>query len=130
MIKRLLRRDEAAAYLKAFGLRTTPASLATMATRGGGPPFLKIGRYCMYQLRDLEDWLAQRSTGLLDSTSTLSGRAVDGLFNDNEIDNDGEGSIFDTGEPGFDEITKLLHEEASLQEQIDTAGVNYDQQFM
>ena len=97
-----------------------------MATRGGGPPFVKIGKYSMYRLSDVNIWLAQRCTGLLDSTSTLHGRSVDGLF---ERHPEAEDITLDTGQPEFDEITKLLLEEAKFQEFLDTAGKKYDQQF-
>lgn len=119
-------RREAARLLQSYGLRTTPASLATMATRGGGPPYFKIGKLCMYRLSDLEKWMSQRCTGLLDSTSTSVGRALDDLF---ELECDLEDDTFFTGHPGFDEITRLLREEAAMQEHMDSAGSKYDQQF-
>lgn len=47
--------EHAAAYL---GL--SPKTLETLRTRGGGPPFLKLGRRVVYRKSDLELWLAQR----------------------------------------------------------------------
>lgn len=47
--------ERAAAYL---GL--SPKTLETLRTRGGGPPFLKLGRRVVYRKADLELWLAQR----------------------------------------------------------------------
>lgn len=120
-------RDEAAQFLRANGLRTTAASLATMATRGGGPPYFKIGKQCFYWQIDLEMWVEQRSTGLLDSTSATQGKRFDGLF---EQGQNLEDFPFHTGHPGFDEITRLLCEEAVMQGYIDAAGFKYDQQFM
>ena len=120
-------RDEAARFLRANGLRTTAASLATMATRGGGPPYFKIGKQCFYWQIDLEMWVEQRSTGLLDSTSTTQGKRFDGLF---EQEQDLEDFPLDTGQPDFDEITRLLCEEAAIQGYIDTVGPKYDQQFI
>lgn len=120
-------REEAARFLRANGLRTTAASLATMATRGGGPPYFKIGKHCFYWQIDLEMWVAQRCSGLLDSTSTTQGKRLDDIF---EQDQDLEESPFDTGQPGFDEITRLLCEEAAMQGFIDSARAKYDQQFM
>jgi hypothetical protein len=38
----------------------SPDTLATWATRGGGPPFHKIGRRVVYFVRDLDAWLATR----------------------------------------------------------------------
>lgn len=120
-------REEAARYYRANGLRTTAASLATMATRGGGPSFFKIGKHCFYWQLDLEIWMEQRCSGLLDSTSTSQGKRIDDLF---EQDQDLADISLDTGQPGFDEITRLLCEEEALQSHIDAAGAKYGQQFM
>lgn len=120
-------RREAAQLLQSYGLRTTAASLATMATRGGGPPYFKIGKLCMYRMSDLEEWVSQRCTGLLDSTSTSVGRDVDDIF---EQERDLEDDMLFTGQPGFDEVTRLLREEAAMQEHMDSARSKYDQQFI
>jgi hypothetical protein len=45
----LLRRQALAEELKAAGYPTTPKTLATMATRGGGPPFQSFGRIPLYR---------------------------------------------------------------------------------
>lgn len=120
-------RDGAAQFLQAHGLRTTAASLATMATRGGGPPFFKIGKYAFYWQLDLEEWMKQRCTDLLDSTSTSQGKRIDDLF---EQDEDLEDLPLETGQPAFDEITRLLSEEAAMQGFIEKAGTKYDEQFI
>lgn len=44
--------ERAAAYL---GL--SPKTLETLRTRGGGPPFLKLGRRVVYRKADLDTWL-------------------------------------------------------------------------
>ena len=36
------------------------AALATRRCRGGGPPFIKDGKYVRYLRRDLLEWLYQR----------------------------------------------------------------------
>lgn len=120
-------REEAARFLRANGLGTTAASLATMATRGGGPPYFKTGKRCFYWQLDLENWVEQRTTGLLDSTSTTQGKRFDDLF---EQDQDLDDLPFDTGQPGFDEYTRLLADQGAMQGYIDAAGPKYDQQFM
>jgi len=81
----------------------------------------------MYRVCDLEIWMSHRCTGLLDSTSTTVGREMDGLF---EQECDLEDDPFLTGQSGFDEVTRLLLEEAMMQEHMDTAGSKYDQQFI
>lgn len=120
-------RTGAAAFLQAHGLRTTAASLATMATRGGGPQFFKTGKRCYYWQLHLEMWVEQRTSGLMVSTSTTQGKRFDGLF---EQDRDLEDDRFCTGDPGFDEVTQLLAEQEALQSHIDAAGAKYDQRFM
>ncbi len=123
---RTFRRDEAARLLQSRGLRTTTASLATMATRGGGPRYQKVGKLCLYPLSELEAWVAQRTTGLLDSTSTKEGEpSIIALHPDYDLEDD----FFITGHPGFDEITRLLDQEAEMQVHMDAAGVKYDEQF-
>jgi excisionase family DNA binding protein len=47
--------ETAATYL---GL--SPKTLETLRTRGGGPPFLKLGRRVVYRKADLDTWLAAR----------------------------------------------------------------------
>lgn len=119
-------RREAARLLQSHGLRTTAASLATMATRGGGPRYFKVGKLCMYPLSDLEAWVAQRTTGLLDSTSTKDGAHMDyPLQPDYELEDD----LFMTGHLGFDEMTRLLDQEAEMQSHMDAASAKYDEQF-
>lgn len=123
---RTFRRDEAARLLQSHGLRTTTASLATMANRGGGPRYFKVGKLCMYPLSDLQSWVAQRTTGLFDSTSTEKGAHVDNLLSpDYELEDD----LLVTGHPGFDEITRLLDQEAEMKAHMDAAGAKYDEQF-
>ena len=123
---RTFRRDEAAQLLQAHGLRTTTASLATMANRGGGPRYRKIGKLCMYPLSELEAWVAQRTTNLLDSTSTTkTAQSEPPLLADLELGDD----LFITGHPGFDEITRLLEQDAELQAHIDAACNEYDEQL-
>lgn len=66
-----LRRDKAAEYLQAnwgFGAVDT---LATLATRGGGPRFRKLGRFPVYTEADLDDWARSRLSDPVSSTSEL-----------------------------------------------------------
>jgi len=51
----VLTTDQAGAFL---GL--SPTTLETLRTRGGGPPFVKLGRRVVYRSEDLAHWLAQR----------------------------------------------------------------------
>jgi len=53
--KTLLNTRQAAAYLDGL---YAPASLESMRTRGGGPPFRKINGRVFYLPGDLDDWVA------------------------------------------------------------------------
>ena len=55
VMKKALSTQDAAAYT---GLSRT--TLATLRTRGGGPPFVKLGRRVVYRQDDLDAWLAAR----------------------------------------------------------------------
>jgi len=48
-----LSRHDAAGYIG-----VSPHTLATWATRGGGPPFCRVGRRCVYLRGDLDAFLA------------------------------------------------------------------------
>jgi len=67
----LLRRAPAANALKAAGYDTSPATLATKASRGGGPRFRKYGRYPLYRWGDLLEWAQSRLGPVVCSTSEL-----------------------------------------------------------
>lgn len=51
-----LSRQQAAEYVGVSAL-----TLSTMASRGGGPRYVKAGKRCYYLLKDLESWLETRS---------------------------------------------------------------------
>lgn len=45
----------------AEALAVPPRTLEGWRTRGGGPPFVRIGRHVRYRLRDLEAWIEDRT---------------------------------------------------------------------
>lgn len=116
-------RTQAARFLQSHGLRTTAASLATMATRGGGPKFLKFGRYAQYRRSDLLEWMRLRCSGLLDSTSTPSNGNTGGLFayepDNGDLDDDWD--YRNTGDRFFDDVTRL-EEAGEFDAMIQAAG--------
>lgn len=63
MERRYLSAKEAAEIL-----RTTPGQLANLRMRGEGPPYIKLSRKCLYDLRDVESWLDRRRIRTLDSS--------------------------------------------------------------
>jgi len=52
----LLPRTQAAQALMALGYPVSPATLATKATRGGGPPYRRFGRKPLYRWGDVLAW--------------------------------------------------------------------------
>jgi hypothetical protein len=65
----LLRRGEAAEELTNAGYPVAPATLATKASRGGGPPFRRFGRVPLYRWGDLLTWAESRLSPPMRSTS-------------------------------------------------------------
>jgi hypothetical protein len=65
----LLRREPLANALTEAGFPTASATLATKATRGGGPPFRCYGRIPLYRWGDALAWAESRLSPLRRSTS-------------------------------------------------------------
>jgi hypothetical protein len=71
----LLRRREAADALTAAGYPVAPATLATMASRGGGPPHRVFGRIPLDRWGDLLAWAEGRCTAPRASTAEADAAA-------------------------------------------------------
>jgi len=72
MHTRILRRTAASEYIfSKWGLSYKPATLAKLATLGGGPRFAHIGRWPVYSLTDLDSWVEERRSPLKASTSDV-----------------------------------------------------------
>lgn len=67
----MLTRDQDAAALTAAGFPITASTLATMATRGGGPAYRLFGRKPLYRWGDSLDWARGRLSKRIHSTSEL-----------------------------------------------------------
>ena len=67
--ERRLSRKETADFLTNLGYKTAPATLAKLASIGGGPVFESFGRKPLYTPADLLNWAQARSTGPRRSTS-------------------------------------------------------------
>lgn len=68
-----LRRKEAAVYLREnHGIPIAVATLAKMATIGGGPPITYFGRVPLYALVDLDAWAAAKLERPVVSTAQRS----------------------------------------------------------
>ena len=66
-----LNRIATAAALTAAGFPIKPATLATKATRGGGPPFQRFGSRPLYKWADALRWAQSRLSPPIASTSEL-----------------------------------------------------------
>jgi hypothetical protein len=66
-----LDRQQAAAALTARGYKTTASTLATLASRGGGPLFSKFRSHVVYRWSDLLEWAESKLTRTVRSTSEL-----------------------------------------------------------
>jgi hypothetical protein len=64
-----LTRVAAAEALTTAGFPVSSATLATKATRGGGPPFRRFGRVPLYRWGDLLAWAESRLSAPMHSTS-------------------------------------------------------------
>lgn len=68
-----LRRQDAGEYLDlVHGITIAVATLATLATRGGGPGFQKHGRAVLYPREELDKWAEERLGPVRYSTSESS----------------------------------------------------------
>ncbi len=73
-VKPRLRRWEASVYLRdKFGIAAAPATLARLASVGGGPKFQKQNAYPLYPTDELDSWAEEQLGPLLSSTSDASG---------------------------------------------------------
>jgi hypothetical protein len=65
----LLTRSRTAEALTAAGFPVKATTLATKATRGGGPPYRKFGLRVLYRWGDAYAWAEGRLTAVRSSTS-------------------------------------------------------------
>lgn len=64
-------RDQVAVALTAAGYPVKPKTLATKATRGGGPPFRRFGTRPLYKWADALVWAQSLMSEPVRSTSEL-----------------------------------------------------------
>jgi hypothetical protein len=65
----LLSRDQTARALTDSGFQTEPTTLATKATRGGGPPYRLFGARALYRWGEVLAWAESRLSAPRGSTS-------------------------------------------------------------
>ncbi len=73
----LLDRRAASVLLAELGFPCAAATLATLATRGGGPPFSKFGCRALYRRADLVAWAQAKLTPPRRSTSEADAAPAD-----------------------------------------------------
>lgn len=74
----LITRDATAAALTASGYPIKPKTLATKATRGGGPPYRVFGARVLYRWRDALEWAQRRLSPPRHSTSEADAQTIAG----------------------------------------------------
>ena len=74
----LLTRRDAAAALRAAGFPIAEKTLATRATRGGGPPYSLFSGRALYRWGDALDWARSITTPPRRSTSEADARRAEG----------------------------------------------------
>jgi hypothetical protein len=75
---RRFRRSAASEYIReTWGLSYKPATLAKLASVGGGPRFEHFGRWPLYRRDELDRWVCERMSGLKSSTSDCGYGATD-----------------------------------------------------
>lgn len=68
-----LRRWEASEYMEfVHGLTMAPATLAKLASIGGGPGFHRVGRTPLYPRDELDRWATERLGRVVRSTSEVT----------------------------------------------------------
>jgi hypothetical protein len=67
----MLRRRECAKALTEHGFPITEKTLATKASRGGGPPYQTFNRWAIYQWGNALTWAKAQLSPLVRSTSEL-----------------------------------------------------------
>jgi hypothetical protein len=67
----LLRRYDCAITLTQIGFPVSPKTLATMASRGGGPPYHKFGRAVVYRWSEVLAWAEARLSPPITSSSEV-----------------------------------------------------------
>jgi hypothetical protein len=71
--KPLRNRGQAVEFINRRGVPMTPSHLAKLRVTGNGPAFRKFGRVVRYAEGDLLQWIEDRLTPLVRSTSELPG---------------------------------------------------------
>lgn len=74
---KLLRRKEAAKYVQeTYAFPVSVQWLAKLVSTGGGPVFVKAGRYPLYRVSDLDAWAQSRLSKPMRATGIPAGEAL------------------------------------------------------
>ncbi len=68
---RLSRRNASIYLREEHGIIRKPSTLATYATKGGGPAFQKDGKFPLYTTQSLDDWVEAQLSPVVTSTAEL-----------------------------------------------------------
>jgi hypothetical protein len=70
-----LDQDQASEYLAAKGLKIAPKTFSKLRVIGGGPRYRKFGRKPLYAALDLDEWVEEKLSEPLRSTSEATTEA-------------------------------------------------------
>jgi len=71
---RLLRRADAAEYVRTrYGFPCSKQWLAKLVTTGGGPVYMKAGKFPVYAVEDLDAWAQARLSAPMRATGISAG---------------------------------------------------------
>lgn len=125
MTERLLTPADAASFVQRIFKR--PFSIAYQSKLrcvGGGPPFIRSGRYIAYAESELIAHFARQVSKPLDSTSSaVQPASPDAIFDidDRDLEDEGPYSHLFTGDRAFDQITKEDYPEFDIDLEIERA---------
>jgi hypothetical protein len=78
----LLTRQQTAKALTDCGVLTSPKTLSTKASRGGGPPYRLYGKLAIYRWGDVSDWalelMGQPASSATERHARHAAKGVDG----------------------------------------------------
>jgi hypothetical protein len=119
---------EAARHITAkYGVPCSPNWLAKIRSIGGSPPYHPIGRNIYYRVAELDEWFERRVGPRRTSTSDAAAcdrRTWEATFASQD---EGPEQLDEryTGDPAFDEVTRLEDEAFDLDAAIDAQAKKY-----
>src|SRR4051794_13381777 len=107
-----------------YGVPCSPNWLAKIRSTGGSAPFYRIGRNIFYRALELEQWFESRIAHRSCRSNLNDRRAWE--TQDIEYHHAGLSKELVTGDPAFDQITRIELEAAGREDAPDLEGSAFD----